>query len=85
MSRCWPTGSGSWETITPPRSSPGTTLRVPTAKRATTRRAVALHEQALAGEERLLGDEHPTTLTVRGDLAAAYQELRGCAASDPAV
>jgi hypothetical protein len=33
--------------------------------------AITLNEQALADSERLLGADHPTTLTIREDLTAA--------------
>jgi hypothetical protein len=35
--------------------------------------AIALFEQALAGRERVLGADHPDTLTSRLDLADAYE------------
>jgi hypothetical protein len=35
--------------------------------------AIALHEQNLADQERVLGSDHPDTLTTRGNLAAAYR------------
>ena len=36
-------------------------------------RAIPLYEQTLAGRQRVLGEDHPDTLTSRNNLADAYQ------------
>jgi len=36
--------------------------------------AITLHEQTLADRERLLGPDHPDTLSSRDNLASAYQQ-----------
>jgi hypothetical protein len=37
--------------------------------------ALALLQQTLAASERILGSDHPSTLTVRANLAGVYQQL----------
>ena len=39
------------------------------------RRAVSLYEQAQAGQERLLGDDHPDTLASRNSIADYLREV----------
>jgi hypothetical protein len=36
--------------------------------------AIPLHERTLADYERILGPDHPSTLTSRNNLAAAYRD-----------
>ena len=72
-SRPWPTASGSWAPTTPTRSPRGTTSRTPTRRRAAWSQAIPLYEQTLADRERVLGPDHPDTLTSRNNLAYAYQ------------
>jgi hypothetical protein len=43
-----------------------------------------LHEQNLADRERVLGADHPETLSTRGNLANAYHAA-GRTTEDPAV
>ena len=38
--------------------------------------AIALHERNLADRTRILGPDHPDTLTSRNNLATAYQLMR---------
>ncbi|MEV5085948.1 tetratricopeptide repeat protein, partial [Streptomyces sp. NPDC056159] len=38
--------------------------------------AIDLLERVLADCERLLGDEHPDTFIVRGNLASFYEQMR---------
>ena len=45
--------------------------------------AIPLFEQALTGLERVLGADHPTTLTSRNNLALAYQETGRAAEAIP--
>ncbi len=42
-----------------------------------------LHERTLADRERMLGPDHPDTLTSRGDLAVAYQDAGRAAEAIP--
>ncbi|WP_374194476.1 tetratricopeptide repeat protein [Streptomyces sp. MBT70] len=37
-------------------------------------RAIALYEQTLTDSERVLGEEHPITVTVRNNLTAALAQ-----------
>ncbi len=53
-----------------PRRRDGLLLAVPGTRDAAFPR---LHEQTLAGCVRVLGQDHPSTLVSRGELAAAYQ------------
>ncbi|MFD6799350.1 tetratricopeptide repeat protein, partial [Streptomyces cyaneofuscatus] len=39
--------------------------------------AVDLHQQTLAGRQRVLGPDHPNTLTSRNNLASARARLAG--------
>ncbi len=45
--------------------------------------AIDLYEAALADCERILGPDHPTTVTVRDNLAAARQRQRGQETDNP--
>jgi hypothetical protein len=45
--------------------------------------AIGLHERTLAGRERVLGPDHPGTLTSRNNLAAAYQDAGRAAEAIP--
>jgi hypothetical protein len=56
-------------------ASNGATREVAAKVAATGRidEAIRLHQQTLADRERLLGADHPRTLTSRHSLAAAYQ------------
>ncbi|MGP9020013.1 tetratricopeptide repeat protein [Streptomyces sp. BR1] len=38
-------------------------------------RAIPLYEQTLVGRERVLGDDHPDTITARNNLVDAYQAV----------
>ena len=53
--------------------APATTSPTPTSDAGRTQDAIAIYEPLLADRERILGAEHPDTLTTRGNLADAYQ------------
>jgi tetratricopeptide (TPR) repeat protein len=74
-SRCtsapWPTTSGSWARTTPAPCPPGINLATAYRDAGRAAEAIALFERALADLERVLGPDHPDTMTVRDSLAAA--------------
>ena len=72
-SRPWPTGSGCWAPTTPTPWPRGTTSPLPTRSAGDLGRAIPLLEQALADSVRVLGADHPHTLTSRNNLAVAYR------------
>jgi hypothetical protein len=47
---------------------------LPRKEVSTEREAITLHEQTLAARERVLGPDHPDTLTSRNNLALAHQD-----------
>ena len=70
----WPTASGCWAPTTPTRSAHGTTSHTAYKSAGRLEQAIGLHEQTLADRQRVLGADHPDTLTSRNNLAGAYQE-----------
>ena len=79
----WPTASGSWARTTPTPWPPGTTSPSPTGPRAGPPRRSRCYERTLADRERVLGPDHPDTLTSRNNLAAAYRAAGRAAEAIP--
>ena len=68
---CCRTGSGCWAATTPTRSRPATTSRPGPARRAMAAEALRLSSRPLLpDQERVLGRDHPDTLTTRNNIAA---------------
>ena len=68
-----PTANGSSAPTTPTRSPLATTSPTPTSRPATWTAPSPCYEQTLTDRERVLGPDHPDTLTSRNNLAGAYQ------------
>ena len=62
-SRCSPTSSGRSAPSTPTRCAPAATSPTPTRTPAAPQDAIAIYEPLLADRERVLGAEHPDTLS----------------------
>ena len=60
-----------------------TTSPSPTGRRAGLTEAIALYERTLADRERVLGPDHPDTLTSRNNLAVAYRAAGRAAEAIP--
>ena len=71
-SRPWPTGSGCWAPTTPTPWARANNLAGAYQAAGDLGRAIPLYEQTLADRQRVLGADHPDTLTSRNNLAAAY-------------
>ena len=65
---------GSWARTTPTPWPPASNLATDYQVAGDLGRAIPLYEQALADSMRVLGEDHPHTLTSRSNLAGAYQE-----------
>ena len=68
-----PTPSGSSAPTTPTPSPPGPTWPPRTGRRGAPARPSPSQEQVAADTERLLGPDHPDTLTARANLALSYR------------
>ena len=66
---CCRTGSGCWAATTPTPSRPATTSRPGPARRATAGRRCGCSRELLPDQERVLGRDHPDTLTTRNNIA----------------
>ena len=67
-SSCCRTRSGRWAPTTPTRSRPAATSRW-TGEAGDAQQALRLFAELLPDQERVLGRDHPDTLTTRGDIA----------------
>ena len=66
---CCRTWSGCWAATTPTRSTPATTSRCWTGAAGDAREALRLFRELLPDLERVLGRDHPDTLTTRNNIA----------------
>ena len=66
---CCRTGSGCWAATTPTRSRPAATSRGWTGEVGDARQALRLFTELLPDQERVLGRDHPDTLTTRSNIA----------------
>ena len=85
---CCPTRSGCWAPTIPTPSPPATTSRPDRAERVRPARALRLFQELLPDQERVLGADHPDTLTTRNNIAAwtgESGEAREGAAAVPAA
>ena len=69
----WPTASGRWGPSIRTRWRCGRSSRTPTGSAASPRTRSRPYERVLADRSRVLGEDHPDTITARGNLAYAYR------------
>ena len=75
--RCFPTGSACSAPITRIRSRPATTSPAWTGECGDCREALRLSQALLPDQERVLGPDHPDTLTTRNNIASWTGRVRG--------